>query len=140
MITATVRYKLPPSIDCAACRAHFHKIAPGFQPVVDQQHSIWSESGWGRRRLPVADAGGRPALLQRPLAQRHRRTLRHAAGDRILRGVRAHRQRARHRRSRSRSGPRSPLSHTPYNRARSLTIARRRRERNSYGCFYDHWL
>ena len=30
MITATVRYKLPPHIDYAACRAHFHKIAPGF--------------------------------------------------------------------------------------------------------------
>jgi hypothetical protein len=33
MITATVRYQLPPSIDYAACRAHFHKIAPGFQEV-----------------------------------------------------------------------------------------------------------
>ena len=31
MITATVRYKLPPHIDYAACRAHFHKIAPGFR-------------------------------------------------------------------------------------------------------------
>jgi hypothetical protein len=31
MITATVRYKLPPHIDRAACRAHFHKIAPGFR-------------------------------------------------------------------------------------------------------------
>src|SRR5687767_13709925 len=31
MITATVRYKLPPQIDDAACRAHFHKIAPGFR-------------------------------------------------------------------------------------------------------------
>jgi len=33
MMTATVRYKLPPHIDYAACRAHFHKIAPGFQEV-----------------------------------------------------------------------------------------------------------
>ena len=31
MITATVRYKLPPHIDYGACRAHFHKIAPGFR-------------------------------------------------------------------------------------------------------------
>ena len=48
MITATVRYKLPPSIDYAACRAHFHKIAPGFQPVkgLISKHFIWSESGW----------------------------------------------------------------------------------------------
>ena len=48
MITATVRYKLPPSIDYAACRAHFHKIAPGFQQVqgLISKHFIWSESGW----------------------------------------------------------------------------------------------
>src|SRR5262245_3269272 len=48
MITATVRYKLPPSIDYAACRAHFHKIAPGFQevPGLISKHFIWSESGW----------------------------------------------------------------------------------------------
>jgi len=31
MIAATVRYKLPPHIDHAACREHFHKIAPGFR-------------------------------------------------------------------------------------------------------------
>ncbi len=48
MITATVRYKLPPSIDYDACRAHFHKIAPGFQQVkgLISKHFIWSESGW----------------------------------------------------------------------------------------------
>jgi hypothetical protein len=48
MITATVRYKLPPSIDSAACREHFHKIAPGFQQVkgLISKHFIWSESGW----------------------------------------------------------------------------------------------
>ena len=48
MITATVRYKLPPSIDEAACREHFHKIAPGFRPVkgLISKHFIWSESGW----------------------------------------------------------------------------------------------
>ena len=33
MFTATVRYKLPPHIDTTACRKHFHKIAPDFQPV-----------------------------------------------------------------------------------------------------------
>ena len=48
MITATVRYKLPPQIDDAACREHFHKIAPGFQQVMGliSKHFIWSESGW----------------------------------------------------------------------------------------------
>lgn len=48
MITATVRYKLPPHIDSAACRAHFHTIAPGFQRVegLISKHFIWSESGW----------------------------------------------------------------------------------------------
>ena len=48
MIAATVRYKLPPHIDYDACRAHFHKIAPGFQPVkgLISKHFIWRESGW----------------------------------------------------------------------------------------------
>jgi hypothetical protein len=48
MITATVRYKLPPHIDEDACRAHFHTIAPGFQtiPGLISKHFIWSESGW----------------------------------------------------------------------------------------------
>ena len=47
MFTATVRYKLPPHIDPAACRKHFHKIAPDFQPVkgLISKHFIWSESG-----------------------------------------------------------------------------------------------
>ena len=48
MVTATVRYKLPPHIDDAACRAHFHKIAPGFRDArgLISKHFIWSESGW----------------------------------------------------------------------------------------------
>ncbi len=48
MITATVRYKLPPHIDYDACRAHFHKIAPGFRSAhgLISKHFIWSESGW----------------------------------------------------------------------------------------------
>ena len=48
MITATVRYKLPEHIDYAACREHFHKIAPGFRAVkgLISKHFIWSESGW----------------------------------------------------------------------------------------------
>ena len=47
MITATVRYKLPPHIDEDACRAHFHTIAPGFQtiPGLISKHFIWSERG-----------------------------------------------------------------------------------------------
>src|SRR5256886_3749955 len=54
MITATVRYKLPAHIDYDACRAHFHKIAPGFQPVkgLISKHFIWSESGWAGGGYP----------------------------------------------------------------------------------------
>jgi len=48
MITATVRYKLPLHIDPAACREHFHKIAPGFRQVqgLISKHFICSEGGW----------------------------------------------------------------------------------------------
>jgi hypothetical protein len=48
MITATVRYKLPPHIDATACRGHFHTIAPGFLEVkgLISKHFIWNESGW----------------------------------------------------------------------------------------------
>ena len=48
MITATVRYQLPAHIDYAACRAHFHNIAPGFGHVkgLISKHFIWSENGW----------------------------------------------------------------------------------------------
>ena len=48
MITAIVKYKLPSHIDYAACRQHFHKIAPGFQDAkgLISKHFIWSESGW----------------------------------------------------------------------------------------------
>ncbi|HJY81683.1 MAG TPA: hypothetical protein VKK81_11445 [Candidatus Binatia bacterium] len=48
MITAIVRYKLPPHIDYAACREHFHKIAPGFREVkgLISKHFICSDSGW----------------------------------------------------------------------------------------------
>src|SRR6476660_2546214 len=48
MISAVVRYKLPPQIDYAACREHFHKIAPDFREVTGliSKHFIWTESGW----------------------------------------------------------------------------------------------
>jgi hypothetical protein len=48
MITATVRYRLPPHIDYEDCRAHFHRIAPDFRHVkgLISKHFIWSESGW----------------------------------------------------------------------------------------------
>ena len=48
MITAIVRSKLPPQIDYAACREHFHKIAPDFSKVAGliSKHFIWTESGW----------------------------------------------------------------------------------------------
>jgi hypothetical protein len=47
MITAIVRYKLPPTIGREACREHFKKIAPGFavpKGLIRKQF-IWSESG-----------------------------------------------------------------------------------------------
>ena len=48
MITAIVRYPLPPSIDRAACRAHFASIAPGFRdiPGLISKHFIWNETGY----------------------------------------------------------------------------------------------
>jgi len=48
VITATVRYKLPPHIDHDACRAHFHKIAPGFRtvPGLIRKQFIYAEDGW----------------------------------------------------------------------------------------------
>ena len=48
MITATVRYKLPPHIDPAACREHFHRIAPGFRQVkgLISKHFICGDGGW----------------------------------------------------------------------------------------------
>jgi hypothetical protein len=47
MITATVRYKLPPSIDHDACLAHFAKIAPGFRSAkgLISKHFIWCADG-----------------------------------------------------------------------------------------------
>jgi len=47
MITAIVRYKLPPSIDHDACLAHFAKIALGFREAkgLISKHFIWSECG-----------------------------------------------------------------------------------------------
>jgi AraC-like DNA-binding protein len=48
MITATVRFKLPPQIDYAGCREQFHKTAPAFREVkgLISKHAIWSDSGW----------------------------------------------------------------------------------------------
>jgi hypothetical protein len=48
MITAIVQYKLPPSIDLAACAEHFRKIAPGFQqvPGLIRKQFIYAEDGW----------------------------------------------------------------------------------------------
>ena len=47
MITAIVRYRLPPSIDRNACRQHFLRIAPGFSevPGLISKHFIWSADG-----------------------------------------------------------------------------------------------
>lgn len=47
MITAIVRYRLPPTIDYNACLAHFSSIAPGFKEPkgLHSKHFIWSETG-----------------------------------------------------------------------------------------------
>jgi hypothetical protein len=47
MITAIVRYKLPPSIGREECLAHFHKIAPTFARAKGfvRKQFIWSETG-----------------------------------------------------------------------------------------------
>jgi hypothetical protein len=47
VITAIVRYKLPPSIDYNDCLAHFAKIAPGFAEAkgLISKHFIWNENG-----------------------------------------------------------------------------------------------
>jgi len=62
MITATVRYKLPPDIDCAACREHFHKIAPAFQQV---KRLISSTSSGARAAAREASISGRLARMPR---------------------------------------------------------------------------
>jgi len=47
MITAIVRYRLPPGIGREECRDHFRTIAPGFGtvPGLIRKQFIWSESG-----------------------------------------------------------------------------------------------
>lgn len=47
MITAIVRYRLPPSIGRPECRAHYERIAPGFEPVpgLIRKQFIWGEHG-----------------------------------------------------------------------------------------------
>lgn len=44
MITAIVRYTLPPTISTEDCRAHFHAIAPGFREAkgLISKHFIWN--------------------------------------------------------------------------------------------------
>ena len=48
MITAIVQYRLPPSIDQAACAEHFRNIAPGFRnvPGLICKQFIYAEDGW----------------------------------------------------------------------------------------------
>lgn len=48
MITAIVKYKLPPTIGREECRAYFHEIAPGFLDAKGflRKQFIWSETGW----------------------------------------------------------------------------------------------
>lgn len=47
MITAIVRYRLPATIDRAACKEHFLKIATGFGAAdgLIRKQFIWSETG-----------------------------------------------------------------------------------------------
>jgi len=48
MITTIVQYRLPPSIDQAACAEHFRRIAPGFRdvPGLIRKQFIYAEDGW----------------------------------------------------------------------------------------------
>lgn len=48
MITVIVQYRLPPTIDLAACAEHFRKIAPGFRqvPGLIRKQFIYAEDGW----------------------------------------------------------------------------------------------
>jgi hypothetical protein len=49
MITAIVLYDLPPHIDQASCREHFHSIAPGFLEVpglIRKQFICATEGGY----------------------------------------------------------------------------------------------
>ena len=48
MITVIVQYRLPPTIDLAACAEHFRKIAPGFRQVhgLIRKQFIYAEDGW----------------------------------------------------------------------------------------------
>jgi hypothetical protein len=48
MITAIVQYRLPTSIDQAACAEHFRTIAPGFRsvPGLSRKQFIYANAGW----------------------------------------------------------------------------------------------
>ncbi len=67
MITAIVRYRLPPGIGREECRAHYLAIAPGFAevPGLIRKQFIWSEDGtaggvyqWHRREDAERFYGG----------------------------------------------------------------------------------
>jgi hypothetical protein len=64
MITATVSYKLPPHIDYAACRAHFHRIAPGSHDAkgLISKHFIWAFYGGPRLDGIVERYGMKPQI------------------------------------------------------------------------------
>jgi hypothetical protein len=63
MITAIVQYRLPPTIDLAACAAHFRAIAPGFRQVhgLIRKQFIYAEDGWAG-----GVCYGRAARMPRP--------------------------------------------------------------------------
>ena len=69
MITATVRYKLPSHIDQAACRAHFHKIAPGFRDAkgLISKHFIChltAMGGQAQGQVPGSESGWAGGVYQ----------------------------------------------------------------------------
>lgn len=68
MITAIVRYKLPPSIRRADCLAHFHKIAPGFGEIegLISKHFIWNENGTAGGVYQWKDISAAKAFYQGP--------------------------------------------------------------------------
>ena len=94
MITAIVRYKLPPTIGKNECLAHFHKIAPGFakEKGFIRKQFIWNESGVAGGVYQWETLADAKAFYQGAVARRHSRALRRLSGDRVLRDLRGRRQ------------------------------------------------
>src|SRR6266436_1300872 len=108
---------LPSSAIASACpveKIRFLRVSPPTRRGVKR----WRNSGAmghsmdGSGRPVNGPAGGREGLLRRALARRHHRALRHEAADRVLRGLRDHRQCTRH--GRPLRGARAAMMRRPH--------------------------